>query len=72
MDKREPLTPKQLETLDFINEFIRRRRYSPSFTEISDGLGIHYSAGWEKCQKLVEKGYLEKSSFKHRTLQIIE
>ena len=34
------LTPRQLETLLFIDAFIKREGFAPSFMEIADGIGV--------------------------------
>ncbi len=67
------LTRRQREILDFIREFIARRRYSPSLEEIGAHFGLSSVATVHKhVQHLVEKGQLRKSWNRSRSVEPID
>ena len=67
------LTKKQLAVLDYLREFTETNGYSPSYREIMSGLGLSsVSAVAEHIDNLVEKGVLEKTPGKERSLTILD
>ena len=65
------LTRRQKEALDFIDEFIRDNGYSPSFSEIAEGLGLASIATVHKHLTALEsKGYLVRSFNQSRALDL--
>ena len=55
------MTAKQRRLLDFIEEFIRKSRYSPSIKEMKDYMGVKaYSTIHQHLQGLIKGGYLTK------------
>lgn len=69
MQDLEPLTGKQKQTIDFINSFVRKRGYSPSFQEIAKHLGKNLSTAQYFVIQLKEKGYLKKTAGKARGIR---
>ncbi len=60
MNNNPPLTKKQKEVLDFIENFIRECGYTPSYREIASGLGLSSpSTIHGHVQALCEKGVLQ-------------
>lgn len=65
------LTRRQKEALDFIDDFIREKGYSPSFGEIATGLGLASIATVHKHLTALEtKGYLVRSFNQSRALDL--
>jgi SOS-response transcriptional repressor LexA len=63
-------THRQAECLRFISEFITKKGYSPSFTEIAGALGLSSLATVHKhVQGLIQEGYLTRPS--SRTLSLV-
>jgi repressor LexA len=66
------VTKSQRRVLDFIKGFIETNRYSPSFDEIADGLGLKSLATVSKhIGHLKEKGLLKDSRNRSRSLEIV-
>lgn len=59
MSRLPPLTKKQKDVLDFIEEFIQDKGYTPSYREIAKGLGLSSaSTVYQHIQTLCEKGVI--------------
>lgn len=66
-----PLTRRQREALDFIVAFLKREKYSPSFEEIAEALGLASIATVHKHLTALEsKGYLKRSFNQSRALEL--
>ncbi len=67
------LTKKQTLVLEYIDEFIKLRGYSPSYREIMTGLELSsVSAVAEHIDNLVIKGVLKKSANSARSLEVVD
>jgi len=67
------LTRKQKRVLDFLVGFINRRRYSPSFEEIADGLRLNSVATVHKhLQTLEKKGFIRRGYNQSRSIEIVQ
>lgn len=67
------LTKKQKEILDFIDDFIRKKGYSPTLQEIADYMGLNAVSGIHKyLRKLEEKGFITKDLKRARSIEIIK
>jgi repressor LexA len=67
------LTRRQKEVMDFLNEFIATRGYSPSYEEIASGLGLASLATVHKhVQALESKQYIRRNYNHSRSLEISE
>lgn len=65
------LTRRQKEVLDFLSDFIEKKRYSPSYEEIADGLSLNSLATIHKhISSLESKGYLRRAFNQSRSLEI--
>lgn len=54
-----PLTKKQKQVLDYIEEFVRTNKYTPSYREIAEGLGLSSpSTVHQHVKALCEKGVI--------------
>ncbi len=59
MSRLPPLTKKQKDVLDFIENFIKDAGYTPSYREIAKGLGLSSaSTVYQHIQALCEKGVI--------------
>jgi repressor LexA len=68
MTDRPPLTARQQEVLDFIENAIRTAGFPPSMREIGERLGITSTNGVSDHLKALErKGYLQRSGSKSRS-----
>lgn len=66
------LTKKQLNILNFIQDFSEENGYSPSYREIMSGVGLSsVSAVAEHIDNLVEKGVLKKVPGAARSLELL-
>jgi len=62
-DSIDPLTNRQRELLDFIQDSVGRESRMPSYREMAQALGLSAVGSVQDLVKaLVEKGYLEKSA----------
>ena len=67
-----PLTKRQKEILDYIEGFIDRRGYAPSFEEIADHFGYSSLATvHEHLSNLERKGYIRKSYNESRSIELV-
>ena len=65
------LTKRQKQVLEFLAEFVAENHYSPSFEEIARALDLSSVATIHRhLQVLQEKGYLNRSYNRSRTLEI--
>ncbi len=66
------VTRRQKEVLDFINGFVQRNGYSPSFEEIARGLSLKSLATVHKhITNLQQKGLLQRSHNRSRSIDIL-
>lgn len=74
MSPLPPLTKKQREVLNFIEQFIRENSYTPSYREIAKGLGLSSpSTVYEHVQALCEKGVINTGEGGcARTIELVE
>src|SRR6187402_621445 len=66
------LTKRQEQTLAFIRESIRGRRYPPTLREIGEHMGIRSTNGVnDHLRALERKGYLRREDMKSRALRVV-
>jgi repressor LexA len=66
------VTRRQKEVLDFINGFVQRNGYSPSFEEIARGLSLKSLATVHKhITNLQHKGLLQRSHNRSRSIDVL-
>ena len=67
-----PLTKRQKEILDHIEEFIDEHGYAPSFEEIAEAFGYSSLATvHEHLSNLERKGYIRKSYNESRSIELV-
>ena len=67
------LTKKQRAVYDFVDNFIKEKGYSPSYRDISAGLGLSSVASVaEHINNLVALGALKKSDGSAHSLEVID
>lgn len=67
------LTKKQRAVYDFIDNFIKEKGYSPSYRDISAGLGLSSVASVaEHINNLIALGALKKSEGSARSLEVVD
>jgi DNA-binding MarR family transcriptional regulator len=72
MYQKKPLTRKQREILDFVEEFTTAHGYAPSFEEIATRFGYASLATvHEHIENLRSKGYIRKSHNVSRSLEVV-
>lgn len=64
------LTKKKKQILDYIEKFIKKNDYSPSIEEVGEHFGVGISTIHEHIGALKEKGYLEKTNYKARSIEL--
>src|ERR1043166_3751306 len=66
------ITKRQRQVYDFLQEFIQRNGYSPSFEEIGDGLGLSSLATVHKhVTNLEKKGLLRRDYNRSRSIDVL-
>lgn len=70
MKKREPLTERQQEVLDFIKDFKRKNGMMPTYQEIAAGLGCIDSSVYPTIKRIAAKGYIRQDR-RPRCLEIL-
>src|SRR4051812_5393722 len=66
------ITKRQRQVYDFLQDFIQRNGYSPSFEEIGDGLGLSSLATVHKhVSNLEKKGLLKRDYNRSRSIDVI-
>lgn len=63
-------TPKQVELLEFIQQFVETKGYSPTYSEIGDHFGINSVTAWEHLNALIKKGAVAKKKYESRGIYI--
>src|SRR5438270_9726664 len=66
------ITKRQRQVYDFLQDFIQRNGYSPSFEEIGDGLGLSSLATVHKhISNLEKKGLIKRDSNRSRSIDVL-
>jgi repressor LexA len=67
------LTPKQLNLLIYIDEFIKEHGHSPSFEEMKEAIGLRSKSGIHALiNSLEERGFIRKMAHRARALEVIK
>ena len=67
-----PLTKRQREILDYLNEFIQRHGYAPSLEEIGRRFGLSSLATVHKhLTNLQEKGFIKRAWNRSRSVELV-
>ena len=70
--EQKPLTAKQKVILDYIKKYIADYNYAPTIREIGEGNNLSSSATVHTyINILITKGWLKKSDYKFRTLEVV-
>lgn len=65
------LTERQLEVLEFLEDYVDEHGCSPTIREIREGCGFgSYHAAWEKVSALDRKGFIEKEMYEERGIRL--
>lgn len=64
------MTPRELEVLDFVRDYIELFRFAPTLREIGDKFGFSVPYAWRLVDSLVEAGALVKPSRGARALEL--
>jgi repressor LexA len=68
----QPLTKRQREILDYLNEFIQQHGYAPSLEEIGERFGLSSLATVHKhLTNLQEKGFIRRSWNRSRSVELL-
>jgi repressor LexA len=68
----QPLTKRQREILDYLNEFIQQHGYAPSLEEIGKRFGLSSLATVHKhLTNLQEKGFIKRSWNRSRSVELL-
>jgi repressor LexA len=67
------VTKQQRRTLNFIIAFIKRNRYSPSYQEIADGIGVKSKSGIVRLvDQLARRGAIRRVEGQHRSIEVMK
>jgi repressor LexA len=64
------LTPKKMEILQFVRDFVRKNGYSPTLQELGDHLGVSKVTVFEHVEGLAKQKLLRRSTYKARSLEL--
>ena len=68
----QPLTKRQREILDFLNEFIEQNGYAPSLEEVGRRFGLSSLATVHKhLTNLQEKGFIKRAWNRSRSMELV-
>ena len=68
-----PLTKRQREILDYLNEFIQQHGYAPSLEEIGRRFGLSSLATVHKhLTNLQEKGFIKRAWNRSRSVELVQ
>ncbi len=68
----QPLTKRQREILDYLNEFIQQHGYAPSLEEIGQRFGLSSLATVHKhLTNLQEKGFIKRAWNRSRSVELL-
>lgn len=56
---KEPLTRKQRNIYDFVEEYIKRRGYAPTYKEIGEEFNVAAPTIWQHIDELKKKGWIK-------------
>lgn len=65
-------TVKQKQLLEFVDYFIKKNGFSPTYREISNHFNCDVSTIFQRVLLLEQKGYLTTCNGKARTIKIIK
>lgn len=65
------MTRRQREVLDFIAEFIRTRRYSPSLEEIAQHFGLAIGTACKHVSNLEGSGLIRREFGRSRSIEVV-
>jgi repressor LexA len=65
-------TPKQLQIMNFIQEYRAQHRTSPTLEEIGNSLGVHRVTVHQHVAALVKKGAIRKLPQRSRSIEILD
>lgn len=63
-------TPKQKQILEFTKKYLRKNKYSPSLQEIGKRFKLAKSTVHQHIEELKQRGYLEKTDYKARSIKL--
>src|SRR5436190_14963292 len=66
------ITQKQQKTLNFIEKFIAKNGYSPTYREISERFNVNVSVIQKVINTLIAKNYIEKVEGISRGIRIVK
>ena len=70
-EEKMKLTERQLQVLEFIEDYMEEHHCSPTIEEIREGCGFgSYRTAWEKVSALERKGFIEKEMYKERGIRL--
>jgi repressor LexA len=67
-----PTTPRQVEILTFVRDYLHRNGYSPTYDEIADQFGISKVTVFEHLTILEGRGLLSRDKHKARSLRLAD
>ena len=71
--KTTSLTPKQIETLEFIRTYTAKNGAAPTLKEIASALNLDsLRSVTQRIEALERKGFIRRDRFQHRSLSIVE
>ena len=65
------LTARQLDVVDFVHEFQRKRRISPTLSEIAFQLGVSKITAHEHLNQLERKGVIRRAPRRARSVELL-
>ncbi len=65
------LTERQKDFLEFIEEFMREKPYSPTIREIADHFGMSVKGAYDHIKAIEKKGYIRVGENRSRSIELV-
>lgn len=65
------ITKREYECYEFVRDFVREHKRSPSYAEIAAGLETHKGNAHRLVERLIAHGILAKDSYAPFSLQVL-
>ncbi|MFW6161706.1 MAG: transcriptional repressor LexA [Planctomycetota bacterium] len=66
------LTPRQVEALGWIRDFVADHGYAPTLAEMAEGLGVAKPTVQQYLQALEAKGAVARERYAHRSIEVLD
>lgn len=69
--KQLPLTKRQAQVLRWIERYMKKNHWAPTYREIADGQGVALNAVTGHLRALEKKGWIVRAANKERAMYVV-